>query len=67
MSPEHEPAKPAARRPFIGMLFRCCHVYARVYLNADKTAYEGGCPRCGAPVRIGVKPGGSSSRFWTAG
>lgn len=58
-----EPRKP---RPFVGMLFKCCHVYVRIYLNREGTAYAGACPRCGGKVELRVAPGGSSSRFWTA-
>ena len=53
-------------RPFIGIYFKCCRVYARVFLNHDKTAYSGHCPKCAAKVEIKVAPGGSRSRFWTA-
>jgi hypothetical protein len=48
------------------MLFKCCHVYARIYLNRTKTAFTGNCPKCGAQVNIKAKPGGSRSKFWTA-
>ncbi len=54
-------------RPFIGITFECCHVYRRIYLTADKSAFAGACPRCGAPVRIRTGPGGSKSRFWSVG
>ena len=60
-TPKHTP------RPFIGIMFRCCHVYTRIYLNKAGTAYAGHCPKCGAPVTIRVGPGGSSSRMWEAG
>lgn len=53
-------------RPFIGVLFRCCRVYTRVYLNQAGTKYEGRCPKCAARLSIAIKPGGSKSRFWEA-
>jgi len=53
-------------RPYIGMLFRCCHVYLRIYLNREGTAYVGHCPSCAMPVQIKVSPAGSRSRFWQA-
>lgn len=57
----------AVARPYIGMLFRCCHIYLRIYLNRDGTAYAGSCPRCGVQVQIQTGEGGSRSRFWAAG
>lgn len=60
-------AAPATRRPFVSVLFRCCNVYQRVYRSTDGTQYAGRCPRCGAPVRLRVGPGGTDARFFTAG
>jgi len=57
---------PGQPRPFIGVMFRCCRVYVRIYLNRQKTAYVGYCPRCASKVVLKVAPGGSKSRFWTA-
>lgn len=53
-------------KPFLGMLFKCCNVYLRIYLNAQGDAYQGRCPRCGAPVTIHVAEGGSGAKFWSA-
>ncbi len=55
-------AKP---RPYIGFWFRCCHAYARIYLNKTGTAYVGHCPKCARRVEIDVAPGGSKSKFWS--
>ena len=53
-------------RPYIGMHFKCCNTYARLYLNRLGNAYFGGCPRCGRTVRIPAVRGGSKSKFWEA-
>ena len=53
-------------KPYIGMHFKCCNVYCRIYLNHDGTAFRGNCPKCAQPVRVKAAPGGGKSRFWTA-
>lgn len=58
--------KPRTARPFIGVHFKCCGVYARIYLNKDGTAYAGHCPRCAKPLTMKTAPGGSRAKFWTA-
>ncbi|HOD50684.1 MAG TPA: hypothetical protein PLJ71_13160 [Candidatus Hydrogenedentes bacterium] len=54
------------KRPYLGVLFKCCHVYMRIYLNAAGTAFAGFCPKCGAKLEIKAAKGGSKARFWTA-
>lgn len=53
-------------RPWLAIHWRCCQVYNRVYRNADGTAYEGRCPKCGRPVTVRVGPGGTNNRFFEA-
>ncbi|MBN1291251.1 MAG: hypothetical protein JXB48_05365 [Candidatus Latescibacteria bacterium] len=56
------------KKEFIGVTFKCCNVYSRIYLNKDKTAFEGICPKC-YKKRITVKvvqSGGDTSRFFEA-
>jgi hypothetical protein len=55
-----------AQRRFIGIHFACCDVYARVYVNRTETAYEGRCPKCAKQVHLGIGPGGTDCRFFTA-
>jgi hypothetical protein len=56
--------KPGAAKPFLGVMFRCCNVYGRIYRNADGDAYEGRCPRCLRPIRVGIDPrAGIDARF----
>jgi len=57
--------KPSGARPFLGIHFECCRTYARIYLNRQRTAYVGHCPRCARPVSFRVGPGGSDARFFS--
>ena len=59
--------RPPESRRFVGIHFKCCEVYTRVYINRNATAYEGNCPKCGKPVRLRIGPGGTDSRFFAAG
>jgi hypothetical protein len=65
---DDQPTAPSSRkpRPFLSVLFECCHVYQRVYRDADDALYVGRCPRCGATVRFQVGPGGTPARFFVA-
>jgi len=60
------PTGEVAKRPFLGIYFRCCCTYGRIYRNRERTAYEGRCPRCLRPVRVRIAPGGTNSRFFEA-
>jgi hypothetical protein len=53
-------------RPWIAVHWKCCQTYSRIYRNAAGTAYEGKCPRCGAPVKASVGQAGTRSRFFEA-
>ena len=55
-----------AQRPYLGVHYRCCNLYARAYLDATREAFVGTCPKCGRSIRMRVSPGGSSERFWSA-
>jgi hypothetical protein len=68
-TPTPAPAVDGKRRnrPFLGIQFRCCRSYGRIYRNAAATAYEGHCPRCGSRVKVPIGPGGKDSRFFSAG
>jgi len=53
-------------KQFIGMKFDCCHIYNRIYINKEKTAYEGRCPKCLRKISIKISKGGVSDRFFSA-
>ncbi len=63
---KQQPAPRATTPRFLAVWFRCCHTYGRMYRNADETAYEGRCPRCGAAVHALIGPGGTSRRIFEA-
>lgn len=55
-----------ASRPFLGIHFACCGVYARIYVNASGSAFAGNCPRCGGRIEVGISPEGENGRFFSA-
>lgn len=65
MTESEEPTK-RNPRPHVGVHFRCCNVYARVYLNARGDAFVGWCPRCVAKLEMKVDPEGSANQFFGA-
>jgi hypothetical protein len=63
-----EPVRPSAEaaRSYIGILFKCCGVYVRVYRRPEQNVYSGRCPNCLRPVRVRVGPEGTNSRIFRA-
>jgi len=51
-------------KQYIGIMFECCSVYARIYKNKQGTHYAGWCPKCAKPVRLKVGEGGTENRFF---
>jgi hypothetical protein len=39
------------RKKFLGVMFECCNIYQRIYVNKEGNAYEGRCPKCFAEVK----------------
>jgi len=52
------------KKEFIGIIFKCCNVYSRIYINKKRSAFAGRCPKCGKKVEIKIAPRGSNSRFF---
>lgn len=69
--PTDNPFAPAPQpktgpRPYLGIYFECCRVYARVYRRPDQPQYVARCPRCLRAAKIRVGPDGKSGRMFIA-
>jgi len=53
-------------RPHLGIVFKCCRIYSRIYLNKKGDAFVGWCPKCAAKMEVRVSPIGSTSKFFFA-
>jgi hypothetical protein len=58
--------KKASKRPFIGVIFKCCNIYSRIYINKKKSAFVGWCPKCGAKMEVLISPTGKKKNFFIA-
>jgi len=65
-SAKNRSQNPRDPRAWIGVLFECCNVYARIHKTNDGTSYAGFCPRCNAKIRVGIGSGGTSQRIFRA-
>ena len=54
------------KNKFIGILFECCNIYRRVYVNKEKNDYRGRCPKCNGEVKVTIGPDGIDTRFFSA-
>ena len=53
-------------RSYVGIYFKCCRVYSRVYKSRLGDRYVGFCPKCGAKVQLMIDSGGVDDRFFVA-
>tara|TARA_B100000686_G_C16786238_1_gene975445 strand:- start:1376 stop:1552 length:177 start_codon:yes stop_codon:yes gene_type:complete len=53
-------------KKFLGIMFECCNIYRRIYINKDGNAYEGRCPKCFGEVKIIIGQDGSEKRIFRA-
>ena len=61
--PPHERSQRG--RKYIGVNFRCCGVYSRIYYSEARKGYFGYCPMCHRRVNVRVDPDkGIDARFF---
>ena len=65
-SSDSDAADQPAVRPFLGIRFKCCRTYGRIYRNDDQTMYTGQCPKCRGKVSVPIGKGGIGARFFNA-
>jgi hypothetical protein len=53
-------------KAWLGIWYRCCHTYGRLYKDAAGRMYVGRCPKCGAEARARVGSGGTNRRLFEA-
>ncbi len=54
------------KKKFLGIMFKCCNVYGRIYVNKQGDAYTGRCPKCLRTIKVKIGEGGTDSRFFEA-
>ena len=54
------------KKKFLGIMFKCCNIYSRIYLNKPEDAYEGKCPKCQKLIKIKIGGSGTDNRFFNA-
>lgn len=63
MTTENSNKRPGSK-PFVGIHFKCCNIYSRIYLNKQHDAFVGWCPKCVKKVVLKISPDGEDSRFF---
>ncbi len=57
---------PTKKKKFLGIMFACCNVYARIYIDNSGKSYKGRCPRCLRSLSIKIEKNGVNDRFFIA-
>ncbi len=60
----HASATPT--RNWLGVFFKCCHTYGRMYRLPSAPRYTGRCPKCLSEVTATVGQGGTNQRIFFA-
>ena len=55
---------PPKGKKHIGVFFECCNIYTRVYINKNKKAYVGWCPKCAQRIEVKIDKRGTDCRFF---
>lgn len=66
MPEDNENQEPKKKTNFLGIMFKCCNIYGRIYKNKEGTAYVGRCPRCMRTIKVPIGEGGTNRRFFNA-
>ena len=53
-------------KKFLGIMFECCNIYRRIYINKGGNAYEGRCPKCFGQIKVAIGPHGTDKRIFRA-
>ena len=64
--PSPAPSEQIGPRAWLGIYFRCCHTYGRLYRDRAGKRYTGSCPRCGVALSVPIGPAGTNQRFFEA-
>lgn len=54
-------------RQYVGINFKCCKIYNRIYINKQRDAFVGWCPKCARKVTLKISPDGEESQFFEVG
>lgn len=56
----------STKNNYLGIMFNCCNIYARIYKNKAGNAYVGHCPKCMRALKVAIGEGGTNQRIFNA-